>query len=145
MDTTRCIDAASCGAPVCDGEGAGDACIKQTIAAPHLPYGITVDFNQRVWIGGSNRASPRVPYFGRYDPTAPAGSRWISVAVPRGTHVVNGIAADADGWIWGAVHTEGGVVRIEADNPTNWFQVPGTVGHSCKGMAVDADGKVWRL
>jgi hypothetical protein len=145
VDTTRCVDAASCAGAVCDGEGAGDDCIKQTIAAPHLPYGITVDFNQRVWIGGSSGSSPRVPRFARYDPAAAAGSRWITVPVPLGTHVINGIAADAEGWVWGAGHTGGGVVRIEADNPTNWASVTGTIGHSCKGMAVDADGKIWAI
>ncbi len=140
IDTNRCVDAASCAAAACDGEGAmADACIKQTIAAPigGLPYGITVDFNQRVWIGGNDIA--------RYDPDAPAGSRWQrSNLTFSGSIKVHGIAADAEGWIWGAAQTNG-VVRVDAENPSMWTVVTGTTGTSNKGMAVDAEGKIWSV
>ncbi len=155
LDTTRCVDAASCADPVCvaaTAEGVEcDAAIKARIPMSHRPYGITVDFNQRVWIGGdiSGAAVGRtyLPRYSRYDPAAASGSRWISVNVNERVdfdHVVNGIAADADGWVWGA-GWNGGVLRIEADNPANFIGVPGTAGLNNKGMAIDAEGKVWSI
>ncbi|NOY93187.1 MAG: hypothetical protein GXP55_18535 [Deltaproteobacteria bacterium] len=135
VDTTRCIDEASCAGAVCQGEGPGfDDCVKQRIPTPMLPYGITVDFNQRVWLGGAD--------VGRYTPTAAPGSRWQTSGLPYGGIAVHGIAADAEGWIWGGAQGNG-VVRIEADNPRNYLAVPGTTGMPNKGMAVDADGKIW--
>ena len=139
VDTTRCVDAASCADPVCDGEGAGDACVKQTVAAPigGLPYGITVDFNQRVWIGGND--------IGRYDPAAAPGSRWQRVNLSyAGGIAVHGIAADAAGWVWGASQGTG-VVRVDADTPTSYQIVASTTGTSNKGMAVDGEGKIWSI
>ncbi|MEM9070482.1 MAG: hypothetical protein AAGE52_18395 [Myxococcota bacterium] len=140
VDTNRCVDAASCMAATCDGEGAGDACVKQTVAAPigGLPYGITVDFNQRVWVGGSDIA--------RYDPDAAPGSRWqrSNLTVSGSSIQVHGIAADAVGFVWGAAQGSG-VVRVDAEAPGTWQVVTGTTGTSNKGMAVDADGKVWSI
>ena len=156
IDTTRCIDDASCAAEaVCvaaTGEGAEcDGAIKASIPAPHRPYGITVDFNQRVWVGGDISGAPigrsYIPRFSRYDPAAASGSRWIVQNVDAMVdvdHVVNGIAADADGWVWGATWL-GGIIRIDADNPTNWILVPGTAGLQNKGMAIDAEGKIWSI
>jgi hypothetical protein len=99
-----------------------------------LPYGITVDFNQRVWLGGADIA--------RYTPTAAPGSRWQTSGLPFGGIAVHGIAADAEGWVWGGAQGNG-VIRVEADNPRNWQAVAGTTGMPNKGMAVDADGKIW--
>lgn len=139
VDTTRCVDEASCADAVCDGEGAGDACVKQTVPAPigGLPYGITVDFNQRVWLGGND--------IGRYDPAAAVGSRWQRTNLSyAGGIAVHGIAADAAGWVWGASQTRG-VVRVDAETPTMWQIVAGTEGTSNKGMAVDGEGKIWSI
>ncbi len=154
IDTTLCVDDASCAVPVCaaaTAEGTEcDGAVKGSVPAPHRPYGITVDFNQRVWIGGDVPGGPGriyAPRFSRYDPAAAAGSRWITQAVDARAdfnHVVNGIAADAAGWVWGAGWT-GGILRISADDPTNWIMVPGTGGLNNKGMAIDADGKVWSI
>lgn len=135
LDTNRCVDEASCAGAVCQGEGPGfDDCVKQRIPAPVLPYGITVDFNQRVWLGGSDVA--------RYTPTAAPGSRWQASGLPYGGIAVHGIAADAEGWVWGGAQGNG-VVRIEANDPGHWQAVAGTTGMPNKGMAVDADGKIW--
>lgn len=136
LDTNRCIDEASCADAVCDGEGGGDGCVKQRLNAPYMPYGVTVDFNQRVWLAGADVA--------RYDPMAPAGSRWVRVNLPFGGIAVHGVAADAMGWVWGAAQGNG-VVRIDADSPTTWQAVAGTTGFSNKGMAVDAEGKIWSV
>ena len=135
IDTNACVDAASC------------MSARETIGAPHRPYGITVDFRQRVWIGGDNGQSSatRRPRFGRYDPAAPAGSRWVSVEVPHGNHVINGIGADAVGNVWGAGHEAAGVVRINAENPNEWVRVAGTLNFTNKGIGIDADGKVWSI
>ena len=156
VDTNRCVDATSCEVEVCvasSGEGAEcDDAVKGRIPLAHRPYGVTVDFNQRVWIGGdvsgASIGRTYIPHFTRYDPSAAPGSRMVAVNVRDGgvdfDHVVNGIAADAEGWIWGA-GWNGGVLRIEAANPTNFIAVPGTAGYFNKGMAIDAEGKVWSI
>jgi hypothetical protein len=132
IDTMRCVDAATCSAAVCDGEGAGDMCVKQRIPGPSQPYGITVDFRQRVWTGGDG--------IKRYDPMAPIGARWSTVAT--GTYV-HGIAADGSGWVWGAGYGSG-IYRVNADDPSMGGWVAGTA-QSAKGMAVDQDGKIWSI
>jgi hypothetical protein len=89
-------------------------------------YGITVDFMQRVWLGGGSGLK-------RYDPSAPEATR-LTGASHGFTH---GVAADAKGWIWGADGS--GAVRMNADTMENTtFGLPGS-----KGMAVDRDGKIW--
>ncbi len=151
LDTNRCVDAASCAEAVCteaslDGT-ACDGAVKAAIPSPFRPYGITVDFNQRVWLGG-DVAHPTMTYsprFARYNPAAPGGERWVSVNVSPNGHVVNGIAADADGNVWGAAWSTAGIIRIDADNPTSWVTVPGTVGVRNKGIAIDSAGKVWSI
>ena len=80
----------------------------------------------------------------RYDPMAAPGSRWQTVGLGFGGISVHGIAADAEGWVWGGAWTNG-VVRIDADSPTPWQGVAGTNGHANKGMAVDSDGKIWSI
>ncbi|MBX3250579.1 MAG: hypothetical protein KF901_25605 [Myxococcales bacterium] len=157
VDTTRCLDAASCAVDVCQASGPEgaecDTAVKARIPLPgFIPYGITVDFEQRVWIGGYTTPRPDggtyVPWHGRYVPTAPPGSRWVAVHLPSlgidFDHPVNGIAADARGFVYGAGWT-GGVVRIDANNPASALAVPGTGGLGNKGMAIDAEGKVWSV
>ncbi len=137
VDTMRCVDEGSCSGAACT----DDSCIKQRIAAPITPYGITVDFKQRVWIGGQNAL--------RYDPSLPPASRWsqgyLSGSGPGGVGIsVHGIAADAQGWIWGAQIARG-VVRINADNPAQFATVGGTPGFGNKGIAIDGTGNVWSI
>ena len=131
IDTFKCTSTAACNVPVCEDDTTPD-CVKRRIPLNHTPYGITVDFKQRVWVGGTETA--------RYDPAAPAGSRIVSVSdVP----FIHGIAADDKGFIWGA-GLANGVVRYDAENPASHIEVPGT-NTSAKGMAVDLDGKVWAI
>ncbi len=157
VDTTRCVDAGSCVDAVCQASGPEgaecDAAVKARIPTPGiLPYGITVDFEQRVWLGAYTTGIPGrtyYPYLARFVRDAAPGSRWIVVDLPaRGIDfdfVVNGIAADARGFVYGAAWSNGGILRIEAANPMNVFRVPGTLGTTNKGMAIDADGKVWSI
>lgn len=132
IDTTRCIDTASCDVQVCAGEDRDD-CIKQAITMPTSPYGLTVDYKQRVWMGGRDATL-------RFDPSAAVGSRITSVG---GIPFNHGIAADDQGWVWGAAKGSG-VYRYEADNPSNWTAVQDTL-QDPKGMAVDLDGKIWAI
>jgi hypothetical protein len=138
IDTTRCIDTASCAVATCVGEGPGfDDCIKQQIPAPSGSYGITVDFHQRVWLAGY-QGDNRIM---RYDPAAAPGSRWGSVMTG---FITFGITADASGWVWAAGTTDG-VVRVNADT-LEYQIVPGTAGIAyAKGMAVDQTGKIWTI
>lgn len=133
IDTKRCVDDASCNVEVCDGEGAADACVKQRIPVGYQPYGITIDFKQRIWLAGEQIL--------RYDPAAPVGSRTAGVAYGTFTH---GIAADDKGFVWGA-GAGGGLYRIDAENPASYVVVSGTEGSPSKGVAVDLDGKVWSI
>lgn len=135
IDTTRCIDTASCDVPVCTATLEGGECddaIKAQIAATHAPYGITVDFNQRVWIGGGS--------ISRYDPSAAPGSRWMTTTV---ANFVHGIGADAVGFIYGA-GGGAGVFRVDAETGAQTI-VAGTGGTSNKGIAVDSAGKIWSI
>jgi len=136
LDTNRCVDTASCTVSTCSGEAACDDAIKQAISVPVTPYGITVDFNQRVWIGGDNIV--------RYDPMAAAGSRLRVVSLPFGGGIaVHGIAADAAGFVWGAAQGNG-IVRVDADTLA-FTIVAGSQGYPNKGMAVDGQGKIWSI
>lgn len=131
IDTLRCTDSTVCNVAVCDGEDGTD-CIKQRIPLNQTTYGITVDFKQRVWVGGEKTT--------RYDPSQAVGSRIVSNAnVP----FIHGIAADDKGWIWGAGMASG-VIRYDAEDPNNSLAVPGT-NTSAKGMAIDLDGKIWAI
>lgn len=131
LDTNLCTTDESCGDAVCD--DAGDDCLKQVIALPAHGYGVTVDFMQRVWLGGD--------HIMRYDPTAVLGDRIIDVDIGA---MVHGIAADGDGWVWGAA-MNAGVVRVDAVTPSRWAIIRGSEDRSAKGMAIDADGKVWTI
>jgi hypothetical protein len=157
VDTTRCLDSASCAEAVCQPSGPEgtecDGAMKARIPTPGiLPYGITVDFDQRVWLGAYRTGIPGrtyYPHLGRFDPDAAPGTRWINVDLPsRGfdfDFVVNGIAADARGFVYGAAWSNGGILRIDAENPLDIVQIPGTLGTTNKGMAIDAEGKVWSI
>jgi hypothetical protein len=140
IDTNRCVDDEACDAEtVCvsqPGTTEGDGCVKQRLVNPTGPghnYGITVDYRQRVWVGGTSVV--------RYDPSQPADSRFTEVQT--GTFV-HGIAADGAGSVWGA-GIQGGVLRFLGDDPAQYVVVPGTRARSPKGMAVDMDGKVWAI
>ncbi|MEM9863411.1 MAG: hypothetical protein AAF938_17580 [Myxococcota bacterium] len=146
IDTNRCVDAASCSEAKCVATAEGAECdgaIKAEIPAPFVLYGITVDFDQRIWVGGGGMA--------RYDISAPAGSRWAQPTLPfTGGLTVHGIAADAVGFVWGAAQGNG-ISRVDADSLENTVVVDSTnptittVGASNKGMAVDAEGKIWSI
>jgi len=137
VDTLRCIDAASCSAAACAGEGPGfDDCVKQVIATPSGTYGITVDFTQRVWLAGYQGGD----LIQRYTPSAAPGARFAT-ASPG--FITGGIAADAIGWVWVAGYGNG-VVRVNAETLEIQI-VAGTPGPTAKGMAIDQTGKIWAI
>jgi len=139
IDTTQCVDDASCAAQVCATQCAAsgacsdqcDSAVMQAITMPEGTYGITVDFKQRVWLGGGTGLK-------RYIPTAPAATRYAHGGATGFSH---GVAADANGWIWGA-NSSAGVVRMNGDTLEH-LMIPATL--SAKGMAVDKDGKIWSI
>ncbi|MBW2527089.1 MAG: hypothetical protein JRI23_23105 [Deltaproteobacteria bacterium] len=144
IDTNQCHDQASCDTfPVCTRTCTGTSCTcdagcptscdqaakeRINITGGSI-YGITVDFKQRIWLGGDAVR--------RYNPLAPEAQRLDTVSVGPFIH---GIAADADGSVWGAAGGNG-VVRLDGDN-LNFTTV--AVGNA-KGMAVDKDGKIWAI
>ena len=141
IDTNRC-DTAACNDEVVCGDAmqaSGDNCVIQQISVPgdNDPYGITVDLNQCIWLGGLNGDEDIM----RYCPNAPWSDRWTTVNSPEfgQTH---GIAADTR-WAWAAARW-GGVIRIDLNDPTRWERID-TQGRDAKGMAVDFDGKIWAI
>jgi len=142
IDTTVCVDDASCNVQTCTDQcqngpeqngmytasctAACDTAVKQRINISDGTYGITVDFAQRVWLGGGTGMK-------RYDPAAPEASRLAGTS----HGFTHGVTADAKGFIWGAVGDS--VMRMDGDTMEHQ---PFAVPHA-KGMAVDRDGKIW--
>lgn len=137
IDTTQCVDQQTCDAATictttCSSSGCSGGCenaIKERINIPESIYGITVDFKQRVWIGGTG--------IRRYDPSLPAAQRYAYVN--NGTFI-HGIAADGEGFVWGADGSSS-VTRVNGD--TLEYRV--VSGVPSKGMAVDKEGKIWSI
>ena len=135
IDTLACTGVERCA--ICDGEGVGDGCAAQRIAAPVVPYGVTVDGAGRVWLGGTDLA--------RYDPAAPVGRRWARAGLPWDESVVvHGVVADGVGGVWGALLGRG-LLRADAEDPARWRVVEGSAGPLHKGLALDDAGQVWSI
>ncbi len=134
IDTNRCTDEASCNTQVCD--EAGDDCVKQRIAIDAIPYGITVDHKQRVWLGGDKLT--------RYDAQEPLGQRLTYVEGSGSSIWLHGVQADLEGYIWASAYSVG-AMRFDAENPSDYTVVDATQGSTTKGVAVDLDGKVWSI
>ncbi len=137
IDTTRCLDDASCAAlgsctsscsaigsctATCDDAG------REAITLPGMTYGITVDFKGRVWLGG-------LP-IQRYSPHGAPSARLASKQLDKITQV-HGIAADGVGFVWAAAVPN--VVRLDAET----LDARLITTESSKGMAVDRQGKIW--
>lgn len=93
------------------------------------PYGITVDSQGYVWIGGYQT------YSGRYDPQTQS---WELVQA-QGL----GIQEDGEGRLWLGAYGQNGVYAIDGDTlqVLSYTAVP-TTGQS-KGVAIDFFGYVW--
>ncbi len=113
-------------------------------------YGITVDLEDRVWMGS-------YPYgvLQRYNP---ADGTWIqaNIAGYLNNGQVRGVAIDTVGNIWAAFHPSGGdglVARIDADtgNSTGTWQLDNITAPNAGtanipvGVGVDFDGDVWTV
>lgn len=109
-------------------------------------YGITVDLEDRVWIGG-------YPYGGlqRYDP---ATGQWAEAQITgyfNNGGNVRGVGIDTRGNVWAALHPggDGLVARIDADTlqSTGVWQLDGPQGSATVpvGVGVDFDGDVWTV
>jgi streptogramin lyase len=156
VDTTRCIDDTCSGETVCvtrcsetDCPDTCDDAVLERIEPLNADdeemssYGITVDCNQRVWLGGAY-GSLGVK---RYDSLADEDERLslVSMVAETDRDGINGIAADASGFIWGA-GGQSGVWRIDSDS-LDVVQVNGTGGaqFQAKGIAIDRQGQVWAI
>ena len=136
IDTNRCVDDASCADAVCDGEGEPhDSCVKQAIPSVST-YGVTVDFQQRLWFGGWSGQPVQ-----RYDPSAAAGARWATATTVGSC---NGVAADAVGFVYVACQGDGSILRVDANDPTQWRRFSES-GMSPRGVAIDSAGKAWGI
>ena len=147
IDTSRCVDNASCTAePVCEVDCSTTSCpstCDDAIQAHYLldppnAYGITVDCDQRIWLGGISD-SHGAGTVKRYDPFAASDER---LAEAPGTEWTHGIAADAEGFIWAAGQDFGteSIWKIDAETLES-------VKLACpsKGVAIDGRGVVWSV
>ncbi|MDJ0762092.1 MAG: hypothetical protein QNJ97_03810 [Myxococcota bacterium] len=140
VDTARCVDHASCSGTVCETSCTVANCSAECDDAikavynikPVDTYGITVDCKQRVWLGSTGG------FIKRFDPFAPFNERFRHGDSNLNGNV-DGIAADAEGFIWGA-HA-GQVRRVDAET----FQGVLISEVGAKGIAVDRAGKVWAV
>jgi streptogramin lyase len=105
-------------------------------------YGITVDTEDRVWLGGWPQGGLL-----RYDP---AGGTWTEATIPglfNNGWGIRGVGIDTHGNVWGAVHynwSDGQVARFDADTAVasgNW-DIEGEIP---VGVGVDFDGDVWTV
>ncbi|MEM9071317.1 MAG: hypothetical protein AAGE52_22615 [Myxococcota bacterium] len=126
----RCIERRS-DSTACDGA------IKQLIPTPdsNRPYGITVDSEQRIWVGGDRDVQ-------RYDRSA--RTRWSTAGIGRSGGWKAGVAADGSGNVW----TTGsfGVWRINADNPRQRYLIRrNSASRNARGwgVAIDAQDRAW--
>lgn len=144
IDTSRCVDAASCmSQPVCvvncseaDCKSTCDnAIVTHYMLDPAHAYGITVDCKQRVWLG--SRSALGVSNVKRYDPFAPENKR---LKLVPNTPITHGIAADGKGFIWGAYAEKATMYKINAETlKTVNLTVP------TKGIGVDRAGLIWSI
>ena len=136
IDTKQCTDETTCeAATVCTQTCTEQSCpatcdtaVKAAYSGMLGGYGITVDYKQRVWRSGYPTAATM-----RYDPGAPADQR---LAYAKVGAYGGGIAADANGWVWGA-SLGSAVVRVNGDTLDGT-----TIPANSKGIAVDAQGRV---
>lgn len=137
LATAQCTDAGCVTASTCETQGgACDTAVKQFIALGSNPYGVTVDFKQRVWLG-VYQGGPIV----RYDPQAAAGSR---IAPINDSGDVLGVTATANGTVYAARHTTDSVWKINGDTlAKSSISVAPAGVTSTRGMAVDFSGMIW--
>jgi len=110
-------------------------------ASPGGANGVVVDLMDRVWVGGYPN-----PAAYRYDPAA---NQWVTVTVTGAAGwATRGVAIDARGNVWAAMHTTSltgsRVARIDANAAlsTGVFDVGGSIP---VGVGVDFDGEVWAV
>ena len=150
VDTARCLDNSCNMETVCVTQCTATACpdtcddaVIERIELEQTTYGITVDCSQRVWLGAAHGGMGVM----RYDPLAAADDRLDVVTGLAGTNAqgINGIAADANGWVWGGAG-DLGVWRIDSESLA-FAQVAGTGGaqFNAKGMAIDRRGRAWAI
>jgi hypothetical protein len=144
LDTTRCVDQASCDAatictvPCTVGNCAAtcDSAVKAAYSGVG-GYGITVDYKQRVWRSANSSGGPVM----RYDPKAPANQR-VTLSSSTGTTATTyggGIGADASGNVW-AAHLGSHIARFNAET-LQGVNIP----VNTKGVAVDTKGRIFAV
>jgi len=138
IDTNKCTDQTTCdAATVCQQSctetvcpATCDSAVKAVYTGILGGYGITVDYKKRVWRSGYPTATTM-----RFDPYAPVNQRLAYGPASYG----GGIAADAEGWVWGA-NINGSLTRIHADTLAGT-----TIAAPSKGVAVDFKGRVFAV
>jgi streptogramin lyase len=144
VDTSRCVDQASCmKEPVCVVNCSESNCkstcdnaiVAHYMLDPAHAYGITVDCKQRVWLG--SRSALGVSNVKRYDPFAPPDKR---LKLVPNTPITHGIAADGKGFVWGAFADDGIIYKINGETlKVVNLTVP------TKGIGVDRAGLIWSI
>jgi sugar lactone lactonase YvrE len=113
-------------------------------------YGITIDEDQNVWLGGWDSQAVY-----RYEPDRSSILTLSSGTWSRGnidTSLTAGVAADTRGFIWIAENDEGYVRRLDPDTLPSGQEVTlpntdrwGPYGGDMRGVGLDFDGHVWAV
>ncbi len=120
-------------------------------------YGITVDSDDNLWIGGWDtrnifRYRPDRTSFATF-----AQGVWTRIRTSENASVANtrGMAADLRGWIW-AASNNGYIIRLPqsiSDGDHSWSDavnmgaelIGGSLGAGMIGVGIDFDGHVWGM
>jgi len=107
--------------------------IPSSVCHGENPYGITVDLNDRIWVGVWNEGGAC-----RYDPS---DGSWFFVDTGGRAR---GIAVDADNIIWASNDSNEQLYRFSADDGSG-LQFFGGLGDKPIGVGVDPLGKIWTV
>jgi len=132
--------------------------VGPNMMAPWIPksgitypqYGISINADQHVWLGGYN-----ADWVLRYKPDRTSWDTiskgvWTQVKVPKG-FVTRGIAADNRGYVWVGIQDGGYILRIkqsvadgvvDLSNTKDYWK---TTADTVIGAGVDFDGNIWAV
>jgi YVTN family beta-propeller protein len=113
----------------------GESITYTSPLGPTEPYGITIDYKDRVWM--ANCCGKHVAY--RFDPETVTWAETPTLSRPRG------IAGSLDGRIYVANDDSNSVAVIDSDTMASLGQISLGPGRFPVGMAIDFSGFVWAV
>ena len=128
------------------------------LVAPWVPkkgkkyhhYGIAIDGQSRVWLGGYNSSWVLRYHGNRANFASLAKGIWTRIDVKDG-YVTRGIAVDNRGFVWVAIQNGGYILRLAQNlangvhNRTATKNIWKTTADTVIGVGVDFDGHIWAV